>query len=99
MARKVIEDDKYYRFYDGNRIGPKIDKEKGRGRVLTHLIENIGTPVSLESIFQVSNWDAPNKKVNKRIQKFIMQINAWSPYTIEKIGRGRKSSYRLTKEQ
>ena len=99
MVRKVIEDDKYYRFYDGNRVGPKIEKEKGGGRVLTHLIENIGTPISLETILEVSKWNTSNKKVNKRIQNFAMQINAWSPYTIEKIGGGRKSSYRLTKEQ
>ena len=95
MKKEVAESEKYYVFYEDGRHGPGVDKRKGTGKVLTYLIKHAGTLISLEAIEEVSGWDNPNKKMSE----FIQEINAWSPYTIQKVGRGKESKYRLIKTE
>ncbi|HUW44050.1 MAG TPA: hypothetical protein VMV95_03770 [Bacillota bacterium] len=96
MKKKVVQDEKFYKFFEGDAETFWIDKRRGTGKILTHFLKNKGTLINLETIEKISGW----KDSKKQMRGYLMPIiNNWSPYKIERIKEGERIEYKLTSEK
>ena len=91
MQYEIIEERQRYKI---GRDRGWIDKTKGTGRLLTHLLSHQGKLVSLETIGKITGWDNPIGI----IRRFILQINNRTYYEIESITQDDEIYYRMTRK-
>jgi len=91
MVKGIHESESWYYIPDAS--GYWVTKNRGTGRALRLLLENMGNPVSLEEIERVSRWKHPRRDMRQQLTGIV---NNWSDtLRIETSERNGQTHYTL----